>query len=520
MRKVFFIIAFSIITGKIFSQEAPAYIADVYNDIFRSMANGDVIKPKLIVVNDLKLEPNQREVATYYPQEKTIKVGLSFLELTRRFGADSSNARAHVISHELAHLFLKQGFTHSIGSGYASLKLNQLIISSKIPADSKLDESAADQWAFFYSHISGYKTTKIVSSLLDSIYRNYHLTDAMLSRYPSLKVRQYYADEASEKMKKMCEAFDFANIALVHGDYEMSAAIFNAILEEGFTSREIYSNLGTTHLLKAIQMKDSTELKYILPVQLDMTTRLNMGEDRGIVSVQEVNENLNRSVKLFRQTVKVDPDYSIAYLNLSMAYWLLNKNDSSEYFLKSALKDVAYIKSKAELFQAIVLLSDKSIEKIESGKNMLYAMAEKGNHMAMINKSIYDGNPLSKEKIYPEFIVGLLNIKLPVEFSNPADLLGNTFTRDKTKSLSCYESKNPIQQRTWKSTKPDINIVKQYMLSDGAPEIITEVEKDKLILLSEFFFETANATYLRFGDIILKVHPGGGIKYQIIKAAG
>ena len=60
-----------------------------------------------------------------------ITVGQSFLDLTRKFGIDSSNARAHVLSHELAHLFLNHGFASIIGTGFASKEISKELKKAK-----------------------------------------------------------------------------------------------------------------------------------------------------------------------------------------------------------------------------------------------------------------------------------------------------------------------------------------------------------------------------------------------------
>ena len=103
------------------AQQVPKHLNDLYNKIYASMSNGNIIKPTLKIIDDLGESKGYKEVATYSPTNKTISIGTSFLKLTGQFGKDSSNARAHVLSHELAHLFLNHGFASIIGTVFASV---------------------------------------------------------------------------------------------------------------------------------------------------------------------------------------------------------------------------------------------------------------------------------------------------------------------------------------------------------------------------------------------------------------
>ena len=107
--KIILILIFcaNIISGIAQSQEVPAFVKKVYNDISETMGNGKVLIPKLV------LSENPKEVASYFPNGVNgngaeVVVGIKFIELVRGFGADSSNALAHVLGHELAHIILGQ----------------------------------------------------------------------------------------------------------------------------------------------------------------------------------------------------------------------------------------------------------------------------------------------------------------------------------------------------------------------------------------------------------------------------
>ena len=144
--------------------EAEKIKEEIYDNIFLSMSNGGVLKPNLRIIDDTKFERVNQEVATYSPTNKEITIGLSFIELTRKFGKDSNNARVHVLSHELAHLFLNHGYVSVVGTGFASKEINKEFKKTKEFLDDKMGELEADQWAFFYSYIAGYKKANSIGN--------------------------------------------------------------------------------------------------------------------------------------------------------------------------------------------------------------------------------------------------------------------------------------------------------------------------------------------------------------------
>ena len=70
----------NIISGFSQSQEVPAFVKKVYDDIFNTMNDGKVIRPKLV------LSDKPTEVATYDPKtesEPLIILGVNFIKLIR-----------------------------------------------------------------------------------------------------------------------------------------------------------------------------------------------------------------------------------------------------------------------------------------------------------------------------------------------------------------------------------------------------------------------------------------------------
>ena len=502
-------------------QQAPKHLIKLYNEIYTSISNGSIIKPKLILLDDSKLERSKREVASYSPINKTITVGQSFLDLTRKFGIDSLNARAHVLSHELAHLFLNHGFASIIGTGFASKEISKELKKVKQDLAKKTDELEADQWAFFYSYTAGYKTNSVAPKLLDSIYKNYSLNDKLLSQYPTLFERKKFAIDASVKMKTMCEAFDFANMVMIHSDYNMAIDIYSAIIQEGFKSREIVSNLGTSYLLSAIALMDSSQKNFILPLQIDMQTRLLQENNRGINDENEINELLKSAIKCYTQAISIDPEYGIAYLNMSMAYWLKKENKDSDYYLDKAKKlfDLNN-QDKIKIFEAIALCNSEKIEQKAEGILSLEKLSDEGNNLAKVNLMLIQktkDNSAIKNEI-PEWIIAISKTKLSENTQNAISLLDSTFSKDKYKLLSCKQVSGEPIYRKWKSTKEKSTIVLQYIFNDNVHKTISDADKLNISLICNSVFETGKQTYICFKNVILIIDSNNNVKYQLIKS--
>jgi hypothetical protein len=486
-----------------------------------SMSNGIITKPKLKIIDDLKSE--NKEVVTYSPYNSTITIFQSFIDLTRKFGKDSTNARAHVLCHELAHVFLRHGYANVIGTGFASKEMNREYKKTKESLEDKLGEMEADQWAFFYAYIAGFKTNQIVPQLLDSIYKYYKLNDNILSTYPKLIERKKYANFASVKMASMCESFDFANMALLHKDFKISIGIYENIINEGFKSREIYSNLGTATLLYALSLKSNPQFDLILPLQIDMDTRLNQNLERGLSDDPDVNELIKNSLLFFKEAIRIDSEYGIAYLNLAIANWLAGEIDEMEFYITKAKKTITRdYQNRIETFIAITKIKSEDEKKVMEGILDLNRLATEGYNLAQINIDILNKQDNNSNKIQPKLDINLDIDNLPENFNEAKNILDSTFRQDRYPypRITCKEKNEKITYRRWKFENDDeSSIVLQYIISPIKKGPISNEKKNNLIKSATSIFETGQNTYLCYNnDVIIIIDQNNNLQYQIIKS--
>ena len=105
--KIIFILIFcaNIIYGFAQSQEVPAFVKKVYNDLYNNLSiTKEITKP------NLQYFPDNKELIVKYEQvngglSSKIIMGSEFIAVIRSFGVDSSNALAFVLGHEMVHIF-------------------------------------------------------------------------------------------------------------------------------------------------------------------------------------------------------------------------------------------------------------------------------------------------------------------------------------------------------------------------------------------------------------------------------
>lgn len=313
----------------------PKFAVDVFNSIFNAMNDNRTERPTLKLSNDSK------EIATRVPKdsegESVVIIGQGLIDIARSFGPDSSNAFAHVLGHELAHVFKHQNDLKMVGSGYASEELRREIRELNDSLSFTVFERQADEYAVFYCHISGYHTVQIGSAVLDSIYQKFHLTDKKLKKYPPLIERKEIVQNSELKMKALCMMYDDGLLALANGNISCAKGLFKEILDRQFTSREIYNNYGLCSLLEVINGIDTLSYPYSFPVQFDFQTNLNLSSERSLG--EDERDKLLRAIENFTKATSATDNYYVGHLNKAISYFLLEDyskmNLELEYSIKS-----------------------------------------------------------------------------------------------------------------------------------------------------------------------------------------
>ncbi len=319
----FFLSILFIVNQGIAQVSPPAFVSKVHNDIFQAMTNGKLAKPKLVVTTD------STKIIFYTPDFNTITLSEKFIRVMRSFKADSMNAVAHILGHELAHVILQQGDFLKIGSGYADDAFNEKVrkYGGELKDSLGLFERQADEQSIFYAHISGYQTTHIGKRVLEAIYTSFYLKNKKLKGYPEFQERLAMIDTSSERMNALLKVYDFGLIALMKGQFDQAIYFFELILKEKFYAIEVYNNLAVAYMLKAKYLAQD-KFPYELPFQIDFHSKLSQQRDL----THNVSELLNAANEALKSAIQMDPNYYSSRLNLLI--WKYLSGESNERIKK------------------------------------------------------------------------------------------------------------------------------------------------------------------------------------------
>ena len=310
MRKtLIFILIFTFSINAKAQKLSESTVDGVYKNIVFSIGNVNPRAPKLI------LKDSERNPASYNPNKKTITIENKVLEICYAFGPDSLNALSYILAHELGHHYRHHGWM----AQYASLDFSRTLESqNRTPGQRQVYETEADIYAGFYAHIAGYDALKVADVFLDSIYESYSLPPE-LENYPTLSERKSIINNNKEQFEKYKNIFDVANIVMSVGNYSYAQELFQYIIDKGFTSREIYNNLGLCYVYEALSLDvEESLLNVIIPFKIDISSRLeSKGTTRGAVTDGQKAISLFQDAKReFKTALQLDPNYSLAKENI------------------------------------------------------------------------------------------------------------------------------------------------------------------------------------------------------------
>ncbi len=288
-------------------------------------AHGRQIKTPHLVVYTVD---NSKQVIAQFKTTPipTIYIDEKLYDLSRKFGKDSLDALACIIGHELAHLFEKHTF--SIGmTGMLGLVETTPSNSKNISKHEKVKlETEADYYGLFYGFLAGYKTYQLLPDMLELIYQEYKLPDAV-EGYPSKTERMTIARKSVSELQNITLILDAGEILYLQKQYTEASIAFEYLLQR-FPSRDIYNNLATIQLAQAMGCFEKDENYFVYPFEFDAMTRLRTGNERSgggdkkTSNLQKRKEFLKTAKQYLKKAIVLDPTYLTAYINLSCVYAL------------------------------------------------------------------------------------------------------------------------------------------------------------------------------------------------------
>ncbi len=298
----------------------------VFDDLVEARADFRTLRP------DFVMNSGARYVAWMSPQKQHIGLEERAYDVCKSFGKDSLNAMAALIAHELIHYYEK----HDWSQHFLTTNRNSSVVKaiSRMEEGIKL-ETQADYLGGILALSADYNTYQVTSDLLGRIYDAYGLPEK-IQGYPDLEERQQLSDNTAERLREMHTVFRAANLLTIIGAHLTADSYYQFILKT-YQSYEIYNNAGVNSTLAALQFFEPEELPFVLPLELDLNSRLNQITTRLPDDAElERTELLEDAIYYLESAIQMAKSEPAAYLNMGIVKALQRKlYDASFWVAKS-----------------------------------------------------------------------------------------------------------------------------------------------------------------------------------------
>lgn len=341
------------------------------------------------------------EMFVAWARPESAEIGLEELayDICTSFGADSLNALAALLAHELTHYYEKHEWSRHFVKQNQDLPTAQRM--EQIKEGLKL-EAQADNLGGFLAYSVGYDVYGIMPQLLQKIYAEsgYDLPEE-IPGYPSLDDRVAMSESAMEQLKDLQVVFETANYLQVLGLHETADQYYRFILRD-FQSRDIYNNAGANLLMSALDLFTEKEMPFALPIELDPESRLTRPRTRDPERerVRQREALIERAIDYFDRALLLDEGYHPAYLNKAVSYALMYDWEEAEYQLRKLMKNQAESKIESDVWVARGLMAALR-QNYEEARALWRREAEQNNNpLAELNLLILkNGSLASKSEI-------------------------------------------------------------------------------------------------------------------------
>lgn len=391
----FYLIVFIFYSSICYSQDCNQSVNIVFNNVVKSIGNNSIFPPKL------NFSSSENSVA--YMTSDGVTIEYKAIELFCGSPQFESHI-AYIISHELAHYYLRHSWMSNTGLAYSS-SIGEFLDDKKYSKEQrKLFETQADLYAGFYGQLAGYNTLDIAPTTLKIIYEEYSLPNH-IPGYPSYDERIEIINAKSIVADELATLFEIGNVLLLNQDYKLAKYCFEYILKSDFLSREIYNNLGLAYLLYGLSIADDPLDKLFFPVSLDQNTRAKVINTRSSQFTDIPAEMFSEASSLFVKAQTLDPSYMPAKINNFISDYILVylNTDNSQSLRKAYLEKNKILPNKVlnDMFVIDMILNKKP-------RRVIQKLAKNGTLISQKNTS----NTNEVEEVDYDLILEKLGISI------------------------------------------------------------------------------------------------------------
>lgn len=338
--------------------QGPKNGQDVINTVYNSLNEAigiNQLPPKLVI------KETQEFLAQLVPSKKEIQIEWAAYEVCRTMGADSLNALAFILGHELAHHYRNHKWLSEAGTGFASEKLKDKLESLDIDiSTSILYETEADVFGSYYAKKAGFSIS-VADTLLTKLYKAYGLPSSISARYPDLSERIAIANKVLKKTTQLNDVYNISGFLYITQHYRSSAALLNHILSSEIHPREVYNNIGGCYIRMGLAYADDETNRLMVPLTMDAYSRLEDRDRSGRYDSLKALEYFNKAAAVFNLANNLDDKYINSKINTAIACLLTgsykkaaNKLDEASDLTLGSDADNSVTKSKIEYIRVLL----------------------------------------------------------------------------------------------------------------------------------------------------------------------
>lgn len=371
----------------------------VFNNLLRARGDSRQQAPTLAMNN------GEQYMAWMAPESVQVGIEERAYDVCASFGADSLSALAVLLAHELIHYYEK----HDWSRNFAHLHKGFKTLPENDRSEGVKQEIQADYLGGFLAFSAGYNGYGLMPRLLERLYQSYGIpTDLPLPSHPKLAERVALSHSAMSQLKELQTVFETARFLTAIENYEDATLYYRHILDK-FQSREVYNNAGINSALAALSYYAETEMPYVLPFEIDPTSRLYNLKGMQAERIKLRQELLTQALGQFERALHLDPAYTLGYLNKASVHVLAGEWDDAEFWIRKgkATAEGPNTAGFTVLEAIIAALRDDNAQ----AQRLLSAAIGQGSNLADLNMDILLGMertaPRQDAQLTREMIDGL-----------------------------------------------------------------------------------------------------------------
>jgi len=305
---------------------------EVARQIFDALieAKGDIRMPRPV----FRMNTGRRFIAWMDPIQREIGLEEKAYDICQSMGADSLNAMAALIAHEIVHYYEKHDWSRHF------INLNQnLETSDRIrAADQGLGyEAQADYLGGILAISADYNTYNIFGAFLKKAYEAYGLPPDV-DGYPSLQERLQMSMNTADRLRQLHSVYQMANLLTIIGAHTTANQYYQHLLTD-YQSYEIYNNAGINAGLAALALFEPKQIPFVLPFELDRSSRLEQLLIR-LPQDAEVQRQrlLEQAERWFTSAAQLDKNEPAGLLNLAIVYYLKKELLDADFYAQKTIR--------------------------------------------------------------------------------------------------------------------------------------------------------------------------------------